>query len=202
MYAGPKFWKTAKIVKAIAESDYNKLQRIRIGQPGPSSVRSGSPILLTDSDSEPLRPLIRKKKRFHIPPPPQISDSDSPGPPPTKMPRRSSDKGILNKILESIDEIKQKLEKTPLASGAATPSAAVTSFLKEVFTCIVCKQVVNESSRPIMPPCCKSIVCCSDCLSQWVDTSPICPHCRSEISLDSCVVQPLLRPLFEHISDE
>ena len=193
--AGHKFWKTSKIVKAIAESDFNKLQKIRIGLPGPSTLHTGSPILLSDSDSEPLRPLIRRKKRFHVPQAPQISDSDSPGPPPTKASRKDSDKLILSQILAGIDQVKQKLEKS---SDTTTSSV---SFLKEIFTCIVCKQVANESSRPVMPPCCKSILCCYDCLSQWVATSPVCPHCRSEISIESCLAQPLLRPLFERMSE-
>ena len=80
---GMKFWKTGKIVKAISESDYQKLQRSRgrsTDQPGPSR---SLPVIVSDSDSDgPLVPLVRKKRKiFHVPTPPG-SDSDSSQSPP------------------------------------------------------------------------------------------------------------------------
>ena len=60
---GMKFWKTGKIVKAISESDYQKLQRSRgisTDQPGPSR---SLPVIVSDSDSDRLLvPLVRKKR--------------------------------------------------------------------------------------------------------------------------------------------
>ena len=60
-----KFWKTGKIVKAISESDYQKLQRSRgrsTDQPGPSRPL---PVIVSDSDSDrPFVLLVRKKRDF------------------------------------------------------------------------------------------------------------------------------------------
>ena len=53
---------------------------------------------------------------------------------------------MFYKILDSIDEVKQKIDKFSLSDA----SSAVAAFLKEVFTCIVCKEVVNKSSRPVV----------------------------------------------------
>lgn len=58
-----KFWKTGKIVKAISEADYLKLQRSKgRNDPGPSKPPT---VVLTDSDSDgPLIPLVRKKRKM------------------------------------------------------------------------------------------------------------------------------------------
>ena len=68
-----------------------------------------------------------------------------------------------------------------------------------LFTCIICKEVSLEDKLPMMPTCYRNIVCCRSCLSQWLSTSNLCPHCRQVISMDDCMPQPPLRPLFELI---
>ena len=78
---GMKFWKTGKLVKAISESDFHRLQRSkgRGKDAGPSKLNR-SPVTITDSDSDvPSGIPIAKKKRkiYHIPHPPELSDSDS-----------------------------------------------------------------------------------------------------------------------------
>ena len=94
-YAGMKFWKTGKIVKAISEADHQKLQKSRgkndpgpsnvgLSNPGPSSSGLSKPptLFVSDSDSDgQIIPLVRKRKKiFHIPSP-SGSDSDfSPAP--------------------------------------------------------------------------------------------------------------------------
>ena len=62
VYIGMKFWKTGKIVKAISEADYLKLQRSRVrNDPRPSKPPT---VVLTDSDSDgPLIPLARTLER-------------------------------------------------------------------------------------------------------------------------------------------
>ena len=74
MHAGMKFWKTGKIVKAIPEADYQRLQRSRGRNdpgptPGPSNAGVSKPAMyvVSDSDSDGLIiPLLRKKKRFFM----------------------------------------------------------------------------------------------------------------------------------------
>ena len=69
MIAGSRFWQTTKIIRALSEANYNKLLRQR-DQPGPSyiamSTSAAKPLTVpsdSDSDSEELRPLVRKRKR-------------------------------------------------------------------------------------------------------------------------------------------
>ena len=85
---------------------------------------------------------MRKKKKFYVPPAP---DSESTESPPPKRSRRDPDKQVLNKILESIELLKQKLEKpnlaTEISAASESSKSTVVPLLKEIFTCIVCKQV-------------------------------------------------------------
>ena len=75
------------------------------------------------------------------------------------------------------------------------------ALLKEIFTCLICKQISVESARPVVPLCCNSVVCCYDCISQWVCSSPVCTHCRSPITIDDCLPQPTLKPIFNITGD-
>ena len=85
---GSKFWRGSKIVRAITEVDFLKRERLRgggdagIGSSGISTLLHGtrsSPLtVVSDSDSDsPFVPLVRCRKRPHVPPAPELSDSDS-----------------------------------------------------------------------------------------------------------------------------
>ena len=184
-----KFWKTGKIVKAISEADYLKLQRSKgRNDPGPSKPPT---VVLTDSDSDgPLIPLVRKKRKmFHVPPPPVGSDSNSSIPP---VNATNSVEKMFAEVITKIRDLENKLDK-------ATGNPGDKNALKEIFTCLICKQISTEASKPVIPPCCQSVICCFDCIQQWISSSPVCPHCRSPITIDSCLVQPLFKPMFELI---
>ena len=172
-----KFWRSSKIIKAVSESDYSNLHRIRggrsFGDPGPSRAPT---ILLSDSDSDgPVRPLVRKRKFKYI----DESDSDS-GPSKVKVQKTVS---LLEDIQGGVKKINEVLSDQ--------------KSLKDLFTCLVCKQVTLEESKPTIPPCCRSVVVCESCIQQWLETNPIRPHCRSPLSFDNCMPQPLLIPMFE-----
>ena len=75
--AGPKFWRSSKVIRAISDQDFQRLELARSGQPGTSGVytRKPSPLIhvVSDTDSEDgFRPLAHRKKQ-----PAQDSQSDS-----------------------------------------------------------------------------------------------------------------------------
>ena len=62
---GMKFWKTGKLVKAISESDFHRLQRSKgRGKDGGPSKLNRSPVTITDSDSDVYQAefLLQRKK--------------------------------------------------------------------------------------------------------------------------------------------
>ena len=210
LHVGSKFWHTNKIIRAISEVDYKKLEMLRNGEarpsePGPS--RSGEPgpstsvvhvNLVSDSSSEDLHQLFgkgkkKRKRKYFVPPPPNATDSEefsttsSISPPPSKF-RATVD--VKNLLLEIKDDLKSKGKKT---AGSLLKKTTIA----DIFTCIICKELAVEEKNPIMPSCCSSLLCCKQCLEQWLDTSGGCPHCRRPITMDDCVVQPLIKPLFE-----
>ena len=54
--AGPKFWRSSKVIRAISNQDFQRLEIARSGQPGISGVytRKPSPLIhvVSDTDSE------------------------------------------------------------------------------------------------------------------------------------------------------
>ena len=150
---GMKFWKTGKLVKAISESDFHRLQRSkgRGKDAGPSKLNR-SPVTITDSDSDvPSGIPIAKKKRkiYHIPHPPELSDSDS-SPAPSVGYAAGKMKKMFVDVVGMIENINERL-------NTVSPEQSNKMLLKELFTCLICKQMTSEVSRPVVPPCCK---CC------------------------------------------
>ena len=198
-----KFWKTGKIVKAISETDYQKFQRSRgRNDPGPSNAGPSNArpptVVVSDSDSDgSIIPLVRKRKKmFHIPSPPG-SDSDfSPTARDHALTSTSMER-MLKDVVSMVQDARDKVAK-----AVPDPKDKAMLLLKEIFTCLICKQISSESSRPVVPPCCRSIICCYNCINQWISTSPICPHCRSPITIDECESQPVIRPIFNVINEE
>lgn len=88
---------------------------------------------------------------------------------------------------QRVKSIKEKLEQ----QSAKQPF----DVLKEIFTCLICKELIREDSRPVMLPCCRNAICCYECINTWLITSPICPHCRETVDIESCLPQPLIRPM-------
>ena len=147
-----KFWKTGKIVKAISEADYHKLQRSRgRSDPGPTTAGpsnpgpSKPPIVVSDSDSDgPLIPLGRKRKKFfllkvHQGPIRIFSPAHrDPTCASTSMER------LLRNVVSIVEDVKTKVDK-----AVPNPNDKAVSILKEIFTCLVCKQVSSESSAQL-----------------------------------------------------
>ena len=75
---GSKFWKSSKIIRAVTEADFLKREKRRNENAGASGVSRTSPLTLSDSDSDNVFDLTsRGRKRPYVPPPPDLSDSDS-----------------------------------------------------------------------------------------------------------------------------
>ena len=191
LHAGSKFWHTSKIIQAISEVDYNKLERHKNGEPGPSTSVVN---LVSESSSEDFHKLftVNKKKlkrKRKVSPPPDTSQTDSdlsttaPTPPPSKF-RATVD--VRQLLLD--DLIKSKCPGTK------------KSILCEIFTCIICKELVVDDKVPVMPSCCSSMLSCKQCLEQWLEAAGVCPHCRQPISIDDCISQPpiMLRVCYNH----
>ena len=73
-------------------------------------------------------------------------------------------------------------------------------MIRDIFTCLICKEVMTETSGTVMLPCCRNALCC-DCLSRWLADSSVCPHCREEVQLENSLPQPLIRPIIDMLHD-
>ena len=106
---GSKFWRSTKIIRAISEQDYHRLELACGGssQPG-TSGRKPSPLIhvVSDIDSEDatsFRPLLRRKK-LPLPQEDSQSDSDSYTLPAAFKHRAVSFPPEISKALEEIKE--------------------------------------------------------------------------------------------------
>ena len=198
IFTGPKFWHTSKIIRAITETNYFKLEHLRNpchSEPSTSGNRASPLVVPSDSDSDEIRPRkslsLRRKRPQYIAP--ELSDSDTP----SQLP--SSNKYVATTDVHSLlVDIKENVTKFRVEMEQQMKLMQVKDqiTLAAVFTCIICKEVSLEEKAPLMPTCCRNIVCCRDCLNQWLSSSSQCPHCRQGITIDQCVAQPILRPLF------
>ena len=102
---------------------------------------------------------------------------------------------VLFNVRDKMSEFRSEMEQIKELNLKEQVSLAIG----RLFTCTICKEVSLEDKLPVMPTCCRNIVCCHSCLSQWLSTSNLCPHCHQVISMDDCVPQPPLRPLFKLI---
>ena len=196
MYAtGSKFWRGTKIIRAITEAEFVKRERLRGGDAGvgvtgvQQSLHNSPPTVISDSDSDsPLVPLVRRRKRPFVPPPPEISDSDSSQ---SRSKMSCPDMKVAKmfmEIKEDVDAIKSKLSER---------DNKFLMTIRDIFTYIICKEVMTETSGTLMLPCCRNALCCHDCLRRWLTDSSVCPHCREEVQIESCLPQPLIRPIMD-----
>ena len=148
---GSKFWRGSKIIRAITEAEFVKRERLRGGDTGVGSSgvqaslhgsRNSPLTLISDSDSDsPLVPLIRRRKRPHVPPPPELSDSDS------SQPRSKKNCPDL-KVAKMFMEIKEDVQaiKTKLLES----ENKFLMTIRDIFTCLICKEVMTETSGTVM----------------------------------------------------
>ena len=194
---GIKFWKGSKIIRAISETEYLKRERMRNGE-GPSGIPRNSPVTVvsdSDSDSGLVHPFVSSRKRSYVPTPPELSDSDS-------NPPRPKSYGPHPKIAKMFSELKDQIQSINDKVDENSNSNKTLASLREMFTCLICRSVVEETSRPVMLPCYRSAICCYDCMSRWLETSPICPHCREAVQIENCNPQPILRPMFNLLGNQ
>ena len=111
LFIGSRFWRTTKIIRAVSEADYNRFQKRR-DPPGQSSY-----ITISGSDSEELKPLIRKRKRTAATLDSSSSDSDS-SLPRTKVVATSATMKILSDIKSLIGDYHTEVVHLRLREGA------------------------------------------------------------------------------------
>ena len=199
---GSKFWRGSKIIRAITEAEFIKRERLRGNDAGagssgtqaiPPGTRNSPLTLISDSDSDsPLVPLVRNRKRPYVPPAPELSDSDS-----SQPQSKKSYPGV--KIANMFMEIKEDVQaiKSKLSDG----ENKLLVTIRDIFTCLICKERMSESSGTMMLPCCRNALCCHSCLARWLGDSSVCPHCREEVRMEDCIPQPLIRPIMDMLND-
>ncbi|XP_053718431.1 uncharacterized protein LOC128757287 isoform X1 [Synchiropus splendidus] len=56
-------------------------------------------------------------------------------------------------------------------------SEAEAASLREICSCLVCKGLLK---RPMFSTCCRSLIGCKVCVTEWCKTSTSCPKCRED----------------------
>ncbi|XP_035985280.1 uncharacterized protein LOC110368136 [Fundulus heteroclitus] len=79
--------------------------------------------------------------------------------------------------LPAISQTLRELSEYAAANKRSTVAftAAQATSIQDTFKCVICRDVMNV---PVVAPCCRSLIGCNTCISEWVMTSPNCPKCR------------------------
>ncbi|XP_028454800.1 uncharacterized protein LOC114569201 [Perca flavescens] len=115
-----------------------------------------------------------------------------------KASRMAEDSLSAQEVIGKINQLKQAAESlqditttinqlSELAKSKTTtvmPDACLHT-LKEAFTCLICKALMEE---PMNSTCCDSLVGCRTCVEQWLLTADHCLKCRAQ-EFDSKVHQ-------------
>lgn len=172
----------------MSEVDYNRLHK-RKDQAGTSYI------IPSGSDSEELKPLTKKRKRARVVLD-SSSDSDS-SLPRTKVVATSSTIQLLSEIRSLLGDYHCEVVRLRLERELDARKATVYAS----FSCLICKEIVNEESAPVVPPCCRASVVCFECMIRWLENQPSCPHCREPLEIENCSKLPILRPLFDFLEE-
>lgn len=180
MRASAKFWKSPKIIKAVKEEEYRKLEHKRNG--GSTSSKRTIIVESSSSDSDGGFPLLHRK-RSHF------EDTAVGG----------NIIGQLSVVRDKCSDLESMIMSVKHVVDGLQPAKYLKSdtsgkFVRQLFTCIICKD--NSLNRdPVVPQCCSGVVACKTCLQDWIGHSSTCPQCREQISLDICLPVPPFRPL-------
>ncbi|XP_051945323.1 uncharacterized protein LOC127617357 [Xyrauchen texanus] len=113
-----------------------------------------------------------------------------------KASRRAEDSLSAQEVIGKINQLKQAAESlqditttinqlSELAKSKTTMPDACLHTLKDTFTCLICKALMEE---PMFSTCCESLVGCRTCVEQWLLTADHCLKCRAQ-EVDSEVHQ-------------
>ncbi|XP_019860855.1 PREDICTED: uncharacterized protein LOC109589173 [Amphimedon queenslandica] len=111
----------------------------------------------------------------------------------------------LRKVEKSLDVSQQKDKVLLLDSEVASLKlklAKANDILQRVLTSFRCTLCMK---CPVLPayksPCCEEVLGCYNCIQQWLDTQPSCPFCRASMTPESLVDIPVIKPLFDALSE-
>lgn len=148
---------------------------------------------ISDSDSDELKPLIRRKRCRY-----SSSDSDN-SLPAVKVSTVGSSSSM--KLLSEIKVTLETYHREVVSMRLERDLEKSKSSILMIFSCLICKDIVDSESIPIVPPCCKAAVMCTSCLERWLENQQSCPHCREEMpDIGICSPFPVLRPLYDLLS--
>lgn len=110
----------------------------------------------------------------------------------------------LRRIEKSLEVPEQRDKFLSLEAEVAFLNLKVTranDIIERVlstFKCMVCMKC------PILPayksPCCE-VLGCYNCIQQWLETYPLCLHCRASLSPDGLINIPSIRSLLSVLSE-
>ncbi len=132
------------------------------------------------------------------------SDSDFEAPLPTKRQKTASLEERLKKLEGEMlrENVHLHAEKDNLHAEKDKQLKAMKNRLTEVrqcFHCLVCK--TKATFPAIVAPCCNIVIGCETCITQWLETSQHCPHCRSNITIQECSKLPFIRSLSDALGE-
>ena len=186
-YAGAKFWRGTRKVKAMRRVEYT------------ASRGSGKKKKMTNyfSDSD--------LSDFELPAPKKIDltvDEDAGDTPaadnvPTNHGPLNDVCHRLEKCIDKVSDLQQLRSQISMLQGdkekferEAALMKQTIEDLKEGLTCIICKSV---ASFPwMLTPCCR-IITCKECSDRWLEMDPSCPHCRATVEASSSMEVPPIR---------
>ena len=119
-------------------------------------------------------------------------DSDFECPPP-KRTRKSQLEERLQKIEAQLNENVQCETVVTEAKEREKSTQLQYNELRQCFVCLICKDTVDFPA--LVSPCCKITLGCEECIQQWLESSPQCPHCRKTLLLEDCMSLPIIRSL-------
>ncbi|KAI4796129.1 hypothetical protein KUCAC02_029441 [Chaenocephalus aceratus] len=81
----------------------------------------------------------------------------------------------LPAITQALRDLSQYAQANKASTVALTTDQVST--VKSTFKCLICRDVMKD---PVVAPCCRSLVVCRTCITEWTENSPHCPKCRDE----------------------
>ena len=178
LHTGPKYWKTARRVRAVTLGDYDKY----LGSGSSGRIDYIEDEVDSDANFLPSTNKGKGKKRR------------SRSPADLSLPVRD----IIIKMEKRLEELEwHHSADNELEKGKSTMSNMQKELVKASakleaignnLKCIICKGYLSSAS--VILPCCSNFGCCQACLSQWLTESSTCPHCRAAITIDDTIVFP------------
>lgn len=178
-----KFWRGTRKIKAVKEEDHEVLAKGKSKGKGKGKGRMKHqipPVFPSDSDSDFKLPKLttwfqdRKSQ----------GDENRYGNESSRIDQRleniESQLNIHDDLQRSSAQLQVEINKLRVENCTLSQRE---SDLRASLNCLICKSVAKFPWRVTL--CC-SVLMCHVCFETWISMQPTCPHCRADLSLDSC----------------